>query len=456
MKYVMTQKVWLKIFCMAAAMVSIQTISAQNYVTTFAGNGTAANVDGDTLTASFNQPSDIDRDFQGNLIVVDMNNIIRKISTTGAVTTVAGTGVAGYLDGPGATAKFSGALNACVDQSGNIYVSDFANQRIRKIDVNGVVTTIAGNGIAGYKDTTALESEFNYPRGICIDQLGNLYVADSWNHRIRKIDTNGNVTTFAGGGNSMGVQSPGDYVDGQDTSARFWTPCGLEIDNSGNLFLADAYNHRIRMITPLGVVSTVAGSGLSGSSNGAYNDGPVSSARFNTPTGLGIDALGNIYVADTYNNCVRLISNGNVTTAAGSTSPGFINGNSASALLNHPRCALMDVSGNHIYIPDGNNHVIRKITLNLTLSSLTLLSDQSIDVFPNPATNFIEVNLSGIHNMGTISLINFLGEPVLEVELNANDEEYKIEIPKALSHGQYLLMVSNNQGFKYVTPIMIE
>jgi hypothetical protein len=373
---------------------------AQNFVTTYAGSNVAGLLDGDTLTALFDQPSDIDRDAAGNLIVVDLDHVVRKISPAGIVSTLAGTGTAGYLDGPGITARFNGALNACTDTAGNVYVSDFQNQRIRKIDPSGNVTTIAGNGVAGYKDTTALEASFRYPRGICMDTQGNLYISDSWNHRIRKLDTNGNVTTLAGGGTSVGVQSIGAHVDGPDTSARFWTPCGLEIDASGNLYLADAYNHRIRKITPQGVVTTHAGSGSSGSTNGGYQDGSALTARFNIPTGLGIDAQGDVYVADTYNNCIRYVTGGSVTTAAGSPTPGYLNGNSPIALFNHPRTALMDASGNHFYIPDGNNHTIRKLILNLTVGIADLaVSGTVASVYPNPSAATLMIALrDAAHN----------------------------------------------------------
>jgi hypothetical protein len=411
---------------------------AQNFISTYAGNGTIGFQNGDTLSATFSQPSDIDRDPFGNLIIVDLTNMIRKISPTGIVTTLAGTGVAGYLDGPGATAKINGALNACIDSLGNVYVSDFTNQRIRKIDVNGNVTTIAGNGVAGYKDTTALEASFRYPRGICMDRQGNLYIADSWNHRIRKMDPNGNVTTFAGGGTSVGVQSTGGYVDGPDTTARFWTPCGLEIDSAGNLFLADAYNHRIRKITPQGIVSTVAGTGLGGANNGGYFDGPAASARFNTPTGLGIDAQGDVYVADTYNNCLRYISGGMVTTAAGSTTAGYQDGNSPVALFNHPRSALVDAAGTHCFIPDGNNHVIRKMTLGLTVDIQDAAPKVAI-LFPNPAKETVEITFpEGKFGPAEILLSDLNGKIVLKQNVAATGSIVDI---RSLSPGIYIVQL---------------
>jgi sugar lactone lactonase YvrE len=411
-------------------------LPAQDIVTTYAGDGFAGLQDGDTLTAEFDQPSDIDRDPFGNLIIVDLDNVIRKISPGGIVTTLAGNGVAGWIDAQGGNARFNGALNACVDSVGNVYVSDFSNQRIRKIDVNGYVTTIAGNGVAGYKDTTALAASFRFPRGICMDNQGNLYIADSWNHRIRKLDPNGNVTTFAGGGTSVGVQSPGDWVDGPDTSARFWTPCGLEIDPQGNLYLADAYNHRIRKITPQGLVTTLAGSGPGGSANGAYLDSTALYARFNTPTGLGVDANGDLYVADTYNNCIRRVENGVVLTTAGSTTAGFLNGNAHDALFNHPRSVLMAPSGNVMYTPDGNNHVIRKITLSLLIGMEGPIATQLYpSIYPNPASTQMRIHLpEGISlDHATISILDLSGKTVMgEREFMAGDAMDVSTLPAGL------------------------
>ncbi len=135
-----------------------------------------------------------------------------------------------------------------------MYVSDFINQRIRKISNDMEVTTIAGSGQAGYLEGPADEAKFNYPRGICLDDTGNIYIGDSWNHRIRKISTDGIVSTWAGGGTTIGVQSVGDYVDASDTAARFYTPCEVSIDQFNNIFVADAYNHRIRKIDPTRMV----------------------------------------------------------------------------------------------------------------------------------------------------------------------------------------------------------
>jgi len=214
------------------------------------------------------------------------NHRIKKYiwSLGSSLTNFAGDTIAGYLDSLGTLARFNSPSNLCVDDSGNVYVSDFNNHRIRKINATGLVTTLAGSGFAGYKDGPADSAQFHFPRGITVDDSGNVFVSDSWNHRIRKISPAGMVSTFAGGGNTMGVGSVGAYVDAADTSARFYTPSGLfyfKFDSC--LYLADAFNHRIRKITSTGIVTTVLGTGASGPGNGGFLNGNTSIAKLNTP-----------------------------------------------------------------------------------------------------------------------------------------------------------------------------
>jgi sugar lactone lactonase YvrE len=344
-------------------------LKAQNVVYTHAGNGSQGFVNCDSATARFRTPFGICADKDGNLIVADAgNNCIRKITPSGNVTTLAGSGTAGYADGPAGSARFNSPTGVCTDDSGNVYVADFQNHRIRKISYDNVVTTIAGSGAAGYLDAAGPNAMFSYPRGICRDSSGNLYVGDSWNHRIRKIDAFWVVTTFAGGGTASGVQSVGSHKDGQDTSARFYTPAGLSIDRNGNIFVADAYNHRIRKITPSGLVSTVAGSGPTGAGNGGFADGNLSSAILNTPTELFADSTGDLYIGDTFNNRVRMVSGQLLTTLAGSGTPGYVNGSPALAQFNYTRGVVK--RGNIVYVIDYNNHSVRGITLS-GVTSLT-------------------------------------------------------------------------------------
>ena len=425
--------------------------NAQYSVTTYAGNGSAGFTNGNAGSAKFNGPYGICMDKSENLFIADGgNNCIRKITPAGVVSTYAGTGVAGYLDGTSSTAKFNSPFDLCADDSGNVYVSDFSNHRIRKISVNGTVSTIAGSGTAGYMDGTAGVARFDFPRGICIDKQGNLYIGDSWNHRIRKIDNMGNVTTYAGGGSSMGVSSPGSYVDANDTSARFHTPTGLSIDKSGNIYVADAYNHRIRKINTSRVVTTYCGSGPTGVSNGGYADGSSSAAVFNTPTEVFSDSSGNLLIGDTFGNKVRKVDvSGNATTIAGKDSSGFTNGAGNVAKFNYARGITSNFAGDKIYVVDFNNHAIRLITgLWNGVGELKWNPERKIEIYPNPASDHVTVLLKDFKDK-TFKIFDLQGREVTKnvftegIKNENNQIQIKLNLEK-LAKGVYVIQFNDS------------
>lgn len=271
----------------------VRKITAQGVVTTLAGNGVVGFVDGaaDTV-AEFHDPEGIAVDAAGNVYVADFgNNRIRKISA-GVVSTLAGTGIAGFNDGAGITAQFWDPEDIAVDTAGNVYVAEYGNNRIRKISA-GIVSTLAGNGIGGFHDGANATAQFNNPYGVAAEASGNsIYVADFRNNRIRRI-TGSSVATIAGDG----VAS---FNDGAGATAQFSHPTGVAADSFGNVYVADRGNHRIRKITAAGVVSTIAGNGTPG-----FRDGPGVTAQFYFPSNIAVDAFGNIYVADYLNHCIR-------------------------------------------------------------------------------------------------------------------------------------------------------
>lgn len=273
----------------------IRKISA-GQVSAFAGNGTNGIVNGTGTQAEFKAPFRITMDTNGNLFTLDViDPRIRKISPAAEVTTYAGTAIPGLTNGTKDIAQFrmnEGSITA--DPQGNIYGADYANHSIRKISIDGQVTTIAGTGEAGFKDGEAGIAKFNYPTGIAIDKQGNLYIVDGLNLRIRKITSDGQVSTLTGNG------SPG-LVDGDAGTAQFTYIEDMIIDSKGNLFVADG--NSIRKITPQGVVHTIAGGLVSG-----YKDGEGKTALFDSPVGLAVDAQDNIYVADLNNLRIRKIS----------------------------------------------------------------------------------------------------------------------------------------------------
>jgi formylglycine-generating enzyme required for sulfatase activity len=275
----------------------IRKITPAGVVSTLAGSGNAAYVDGSGISASFNEPQGLDVDALGNVYVVEANNNrIRKITPAGVVTTLAGSGGTGSTDGTGVGATFNRAFDLVRDGSGNLYISDCNNNKIRKITLSGIVTTFAGSGSPGAANGTGTAATFNGPRGIVMDNSGNLFVADVLSYKIRKITPAGVVTTFAGSGTNASV-------DGTGTAASFNEPSGLAIDSFGNLYVGETGGHKIRKITPAGEVTTLAGAGTVGS-----NDGTGSAAKFNGPYGLMVDADGNLIVADTENHKIRKVT----------------------------------------------------------------------------------------------------------------------------------------------------
>lgn len=272
---------------------SIRKISG-GQVSTFAG-GTEGYEDANGMAAKFKRPCSITMDGAGNLYTTDENDPrIRKITPAGDVYTYAGKSLGGFADGNADTAKFLYSNSILADALGNVYVSDVGNHRIRKVSVNGKVTTVAGTGVIGYRDGTSDIAQFTYPRGIAIDRDNNLYIADGGNFRIRKITPNGVVSTIAG--------SNEGFKDGVGAEARFSLLLSdIVIDAQRNLYVTDG--NRIRKITQAGEVTTIAGDNFGGYRDG---DGPV--AQFNFPTGLTIDVQGNLYVSDNFNNRIRKIS----------------------------------------------------------------------------------------------------------------------------------------------------
>ncbi|MBI1938687.1 MAG: hypothetical protein HYS25_11265 [Ignavibacteriales bacterium] len=347
-----------------ADFVLYSSLYAQHTVSSFAGTDSGY-VNGKLSEAKFNTAFGICIDKEGNIYAADSgNNCIRKIDADGIVSTFAGTGQTGNDDGTANAATFNSPTGICSDDMGNFYVADFMNHTIRKIDNEGNVTTLAGSaGNPGFADGYANQAQFNYPRGIAVDNEGNLFVGDSWNHRIRKITPDGNVTTYAGGGNQIGVDSKGSWVDGPDTTARFFTPCGAAVDNFGNVYVADALNHRIRKIDTFGNVTTIAGNGNSGWNNGSFADGANSSAILNTPTELFVTPDQEIIFSDTFGNRVRIINiDGTVSTIAGNGTAGFHDGESSNAMFNYPRGIAMDAAEDKIFVIDSKNFRIRLIT----------------------------------------------------------------------------------------------
>lgn len=360
-----------KVFFFAIVLFTAGTVKSQYYVTQFAGS-TGGLVNSDTLNAKFNNPVGICVDKKGNFYITEAgNHTIRKIDGNGQVTTYAGAGIAGFQDGAAATARFNQPWGIAIDDTGNLYVSDFLNQRIRKIDTAGKVSTVAGTGVAGLKNGRGDTAQLNYPRGMCFDKNGNLYIADSWNHAIRQLSKTGVLTVFAGNAASIGVGTVGSLKDTIAALAEFYTPTAIVYDGTDQFYVTDAYNHAIRKIDNTGKVSTLAGGKGSGPSGGDFANGNCNIALLNTPTELFYDAAKQmILFSEVGNQRIGSIDMATckVSSFAGSGTAGMVNGRADTTKMDYPRGIVK--KGSDYYFCDFNNHKIRRVYFKTTLSGL--------------------------------------------------------------------------------------
>lgn len=324
--------------------VTVSCAEAQATVSTLAGSGTEGKLDGNGLSAEFARPRGVRVDSTGTLYVTDTRyKLIRKVSPSGAVTTMAGNGAGGTLSDP---------FDLALDAAGNIYLTELMGNTVRKVTPTGVVSTLAGSGSFSSVDGNGTSASFNQPSGIAFDAQGNLFVGDSQGQKIRKVAPDLEVSTFAGSG-AQGT------ADGTGTNATFSVPAGIAFDAAGNMLVTEFGSHVIRKITPQGVVTTPFGKrSTSGSVDGTGND-----ATFSFPVGIAIDSSGSIYVANSTTHVIRRITpDGMVKTLAGTPGrSGAKDDVGPAASFNTPYGVAVDAAGN-VYVADQFNHKIRKIT----------------------------------------------------------------------------------------------
>ena len=428
-------------------------------ITTVAGNGYGSDGGGFSgdggaaISAELKLPYGVAVDTSGNFFIADSNNNrIRKVSANGIITTVAGNGIAGFAgDGGLATlASLSYPFGVAVDASGNLFIADSNNHLIRKVLTSGIITTVAGGGTVGLGDggpaTSAIVAD---PLGIAVDAAGNLFIAEWEDNRIRKVSTSGIITTVAGGGTG----GLGD--GGPATSAKLSGPGSVAVDTFGNLFIADSGNNRIRKVSTGGIIMTVAGGGTGGLGDG----GSAISAELDDPGGVAVDTSGNLFIADGGNNRVRKVSaSGTITTVAGDGTQGLSGdgGPATSAALNNPTRVAMDVSGN-LFIADEGNNRIREVSASSETSGsiqvtsvgngasfaqsfspgmlmsvfgigLSTGSPQKVTTAPLPVTSL----------SGTLVTINGISAPLLYISAT----QINLQIPYEVSPGAAVLTVN--------------
>ncbi len=440
---------------LASTVFLICTISHGQIITTVAGNGTAvfSGDGGQAVLAGVTEPLGVTVDAFGNMYIAEAanSNRIRKVNTAGVITTVAGNGTAGYSgDGGLATAA---ALNApfgiTVDASGNFYIPDFVNNRIRKVNTSGIITTVAGNGIGGYNGDggIATVSEIFGPFAVAFDASGNMYISEYNNNRIRMVNTSGIISTFAGNG-IAGFGGDG----GLATTAQLKNPSGIAFDLAGNLYIADCNNNRIRKVNTAGIITTVAGNGTGGF-NG--DGGLATSAELFGPDGITLDSVGNLYIADDSNNRIRKVSTtGVISTIAGNGIMGFSGdgGLATSAEIGNPNGICFDNIGN-LYIADTDNNRIREVTNVESINDVTV--DHLISIYPNPF--FTQTILQPAEQLknATLTVDNCFGQTVAKIK-NINGQTITFTRDNLASGLYFARLTQDNQIIATVKLVIVD
>lgn len=426
-------------------------ITRSQIINTFAGTGTwgFSGDGGPAISAQLGSPIGLAVDGVGNIYIADyLNNRVRKVTPLGIISTFAGNGTFGYSgDGGLATsAQLRQPNGLTIDGAGNIYIADDFNHCVRRVTPAGIISTFAGTGVQGYSGDggPATSAQLNKPYGLTIDRMGNIYIAEYLNHCVRKVTPAGIISTFAG----TGVQGfSGD--GGPAVSAQLREPTGVIPDGAGNIYIADNSNYRVRKVTPAGIIFTFAGTGVGGYSG---DGGPATNAQFYGPTGLTTDGAGNIYISDLVNQRIRRISpSGIISTFAGTGIQGFSGdgGPAINAQLDNPQGLTTDAAGN-LYIADHWNNRVRRVNYPNTDINTHNTPNAQIILYPNPATNILNIaTQTGFFN-SEFEIKNTLGQTVIK-------SVFKQEIDvSSLASGFYTFQLTNSNNQTFVNKFIKE
>jgi sugar lactone lactonase YvrE len=418
--------------------------SAQE-IATFAGTGAFGYAgNGDIAQhAQFNHCTGVAFDGAGSVYIADRdNNVVRKVSNLGIITTIAGTGTAGYSgDGAAATtARLKSPTNVAVDGSGNVFISDNGNSVVRKVTSTGLISTYAGNGAAGYSGDadSANAAALRNPLGLAFDDVaGVLYIADAGNHVVRMVDGDHIINTVIGTG------IPGNTGDGDIAlNAHVGNPSSVAVDAAGNVYVADnTFNVVRKVMNATGVISTVAGNGVPGYSG---NGGAATAATLHYPSGIAVDGTGNIFVADQGNNVIREITPGGIIfNVAGNNTNGYLGdgGTATMAELNSPGDVAVDGWG-RIYISDNGNNVVRSVTNPTAVN--TVLAASGISVYPNPVHGSFTVNVEQVSGDINISVVDVVGRVVATRTVAQTAARLQVFDTKDFAPGVYFVKVAGN------------
>jgi len=407
--------------------------------------------DGGTGTAAkLYNPRGVTVDGSGNIYIADFDNaVIRKVNTAGVISTVAGNGIVGYSvdSGVATTAELNHPNGLAVDAFGNIYIADMNNQIIRKVNTSGIITTVAGSyyvpspfGYYSGDGGPATAAQLFNPSSLTIDVWGNMYIADGSNNVVREVNTVGIISTIAGN-NTIGYGGDG----GAATAASLWWPSEVALDRSGNIYIAEEENAVIRKVNTSGIISTVAGNNTAGYSG---DGGAATTAKLNQPAGVNIDASGNIYIADFGNHVIREVNTaGIIYTVVGDSALGAgysgDGGPATNAQLNGPNCVVTDSSGN-IFIADTYNNRIRKVA-NVLKTSVGGVQKAvgNVEIYPNPVSDVLTIKKDANNLLRSFTICNSVGEVMSRQNISTAETNVNV---KSLAAGVYYVTLKGESG----------